>query len=55
MPSKKTISFIGSGSIESGIKQIGMRVKQTGVQWKKENVNKILSLRCAYLNGVLSK
>ncbi len=49
------ISSIGSGSIESGIKQIGMRVKKTGAQWKKENVNKILSLRCAYLNGVFSQ
>ena len=52
---KEQISSIGSGSIESGIKQIGIRVKKTGSQWKKENVNKILSLRCAYLNGVLSQ
>ena len=52
---KKQISSIGSGSIESGIKQIGMRLKKTGAQWKSSNVNKILSLRCAYLNGVLSQ
>ena len=52
---KEQISSIGSGSIESGIKQIGIRVKKTGSQWKKENVNKILSLRCGYLNGVLSQ
>ena len=52
---KEQRSSIGSGSIESGIKQIGIRVKKTGSQWKKENVNKILSLRCGYLNGVLSQ
>ncbi len=45
---------VGSGSVESKIKQIGHRVKLTGAQWKQENVPKILHLRCAYLNGDIS-
>ena len=52
---KEKICSVGSGSIESGIKQIGRRVKISGAQWNQENVNSILSLRCAYLNGVLSR
>ena len=50
---KERISSLGSGAIESGIKQIGMRVKLLGSQWNIENVPQILSLRCAYLNGML--
>ena len=48
------ICAIGSGAVESAVKQIAHRVKITGAQWKKENVNKILQLRCAYLNGELA-
>ncbi|MGI0483543.1 ISKra4 family transposase [Geminocystis sp. CENA526] len=47
------VCSIGSGAVESAVKQIGHRVKLTGAQWKKENVPKILQLRCAYLNGQL--
>ena len=42
---------IGSGSVESKIKQIGARVKISGALWKRENVSQILRLRCAYLNN----
>ncbi|MEY3555277.1 MAG: hypothetical protein RLZZ580_1331 [Cyanobacteriota bacterium] len=52
---KERVSFLGSGAIESGIKQIGKRVKLSGAPWQNENVSSILSLRCAYLNGVLSR
>lgn len=45
------VCSIGSGAVESSVKQIGHRVKLTGAQWKKENVPNILQLRCAYLNG----
>lgn len=45
---------IGSGSVESWIKQIGSRVKIVGAQWKPENVSQILRLRCAYLNKNIS-
>jgi len=41
---------IGSGSVESWIKQIGSRVKIVGAQWNSTNVSQILKLRCAYLN-----
>lgn len=51
---QEQICPLGSGSIESGIKQIGSRIKMSGAQWKSENVPKILSVRCAYLNGMLS-
>ena len=45
---------IGSGEIESGIKQIAARVKLTGAQWNEANVPQVLNHRCAYLNGAFS-
>ncbi|MFN9994575.1 MAG: hypothetical protein ACK54G_01965 [Pseudanabaena sp.] len=42
---------IGSGSVESTIKQIGRRVKISGAQWHRNNVAQVLKHRCAYLNG----
>jgi hypothetical protein len=45
---------IGSGAVESSIKQIDRRMKLTGAQWKSQNVPRALSLRCAYLNAQLS-
>ncbi|NJK99670.1 MAG: hypothetical protein HC910_03555 [Spirulinaceae cyanobacterium SM2_1_0] len=41
---------IGSGAVESTIKQIAARVKLPGALWQRENVPQILRLRCAYLN-----
>ena len=46
---------IGSGAIESTIKQIGRRIKISGAQWERENVPQVLQHRCAYLNGQFSK
>ena len=48
------ICSIGSGAVESAIKQIALRLKLVGAQWKSDNVNQILKLRCAYLNGQLA-
>lgn len=45
---------IGSGAVESAVKQIDRRLKLSGAQWKRENVNQMLRLRCAYLNGTLA-
>lgn len=45
---------IGSGAVESAIKQIGLRLKLSGTQWQPENVPPMLQLRCAYLNGQLA-
>jgi hypothetical protein len=45
---------IGSGSVESWIKQIGSRVKIVGAQWNPNNVSQMLRLRCAYLNKQLA-
>jgi hypothetical protein len=47
------ICSIGSGSIESTIKQIDQRTKISGAQWKSENVPQVLAHRCAYLNGLI--
>jgi hypothetical protein len=47
------ICFIGSGSIESTIKQIDSRTKISGAQWKAENVPQVLAHRCAYLNKLI--
>lgn len=41
---------IGSGDVESKIKQVAARVKLTGARWASKNVEHILRLRCAYLN-----
>ena len=41
---------IGSGSVESTLKRIGVRIKISGGQWKAENVGRVLKQRCAYLN-----
>lgn len=46
---------IGSGAIESTVKQIGQRLKLAGAQWKKTNVPQVLKHRSAYLNGQCSK
>lgn len=48
------ISSIGSGAIESTVKQISRRVKISGAQWSKQNVSQVLKHRTAYLNGMLS-
>jgi hypothetical protein len=45
---------IGSGAIESAIKQIGARIKISDAQWNADNVNQVLLNRCAYLNGLLA-
>jgi hypothetical protein len=45
---------IGSGAIESTVKQMGARIKLSGAQWKSENVPQFLLHRCAYLNGQFS-
>ena len=46
---------IGSGSVESLIKQIGARIKIVGAQWNEKNVPQILKLRCAYLNNDIKR
>ncbi len=45
---------IGSGEIESTVKQIGRRVKISGAQWHEDNVQQVLKHRCAYLNHQFS-
>jgi hypothetical protein len=44
---------IGSGAVESSIKQIGRRIKISGAQWNRVNVPQVLKHRCSYLNGLL--
>ena len=45
---------IGSGTIESTVKQVGARIKLSGAQWNTANVPQVLLHRCAYLNGQFS-
>jgi hypothetical protein len=47
------VCSIGSGSIESTIKQIDRRTQISGAQWKAENIPQVLAHRCAYLNGLI--
>ena len=45
---------IGSGGIESANKFIcHVRLKRNGAWWLKENSNRMLALRCAFVNGTL--
>lgn len=46
---------VGSGKVESTVKQIGQRMKLSGAQWDKNNVPQVLMQRCAYLNGCFSR
>ena len=48
------ICSIGSGAVESAVKQVDRRTKISEAQWKRENVPQVLAHRCAYLNGLLS-
>ncbi len=53
---------IGSGAVESAIKQIDRRLKISGArreasplgQWNPPSVTQMLRLRCAYLNGQIT-
>lgn len=45
---------IGSGDVESWVKQINQRTKISGASWNTERVPQVLAHRCAYLNGMLS-
>jgi hypothetical protein len=47
------ICSIGSGMVESGIKQMNRRVQISGAQWNEKNVPQVLEHRCAYLNGFI--
>jgi hypothetical protein len=47
------ICSIGSGAVESSIKQISRRIKISGAQWNAKNVPQVLKHRTAYLNGSL--
>lgn len=49
----ESICSIGSGAVESCVKQIDRRLKISGARWKMENVPKVLAHRCAYLNRQL--
>ncbi len=51
--SQEGLCSIGSGAVESAVKQLGRRLKISGAQWQLKNVHRMLQLRCAYLNGHL--
>lgn len=47
------ICSIGSGAIESTVKQIDRRTRISGAQWNIDNVPQVLAHRCADLNGLI--
>ena len=47
------ICSIGSGAVESTVKQIDRRLKISGAQWNQEHIPQVLKHRCAYLNNSL--
>lgn len=50
---REQICSIGSGAVESGIKQISRWLKISGAQWRGNNVPQVLAHHCAYLNGMI--
>lgn len=52
--SRQNICSIGSGAVESAVKQIDRRTKISGAQWNRENVPQVLAHRCAYLNDKIA-
>ena len=44
---------VGSGAVESAIKQIDRRIQISGAQWNRENIPQVLAHRCAYLNRLI--
>lgn len=50
----ENICSIGSGTVESWVKQIDARLQLSGSRWKAEHAPQALAHRCAYLNGQLS-
>lgn len=50
---RENICSIGSGAVESGIKQMSRRIKISGAQWNEKNVPQVLAHRSAYLNGFI--
>ncbi len=48
------ICSIGSGAVESAVKQIDRRTKISGAQWNQENVPQVLAHRCTYLNDLFT-
>jgi phage-related tail protein len=45
---------VGSGAVESTIKQINRRIQLSGAQWNRDNVPQVLAHRCAYLNRLIA-
>jgi hypothetical protein len=45
---------VGSGAVESLVKQIDRRLQISGSRWKEGHVPKVLAQRCAYLNEELN-
>jgi hypothetical protein len=46
--------FVGSGVIEAGCKSlIGLRLKQSGMEWSVRGANAIIALRCMMVSGRL--
>ncbi|MCC6159951.1 MAG: hypothetical protein IT350_18000 [Deltaproteobacteria bacterium] len=44
--------FVGSGVVEAGCKTvIGMRLKQSGMEWSLRGANAVIALRCNNLSG----
>jgi hypothetical protein len=50
----ENICSIGSGAVESAIKQIDRRIQISGAQWKSDNLSQVLAHRAADLNGLFS-
>ena len=42
---------MGTGVVESTIKQLGMRLKGPGMRWSVERAEHVLALRCLQLSG----
>jgi hypothetical protein len=50
----ESLCSIGSGAVESAVKQIDRRLQISGAQWQQEHIPQVLAHRCAYLNDLLT-
>jgi len=48
------VASIGSGAVESSVKQIAARTSTSSARWNGQGIRKILPVRTAYLNGAFS-
>ncbi len=45
---------VGSGVVEAGCRQFGLRMKRSGTRWSERGANAMLALECCVMNRRLA-